>query len=227
MPEPLTKLERRILDFVVDYLRRNTYQPSIREIGRRFDIKSTKTVSEHLQSLADKGWIERDPSRSRGVRLWGLDLLGEAVRVPVYPGVAPVGGAFTGVEPSEWLRLDRKLAGASGSFCVTMVGDSMAGEAILDGDLLVVGGAERDELEPGDIVVARLRGELVVKRYFPRGGEAVLEPANPDYAPILVHKGDDFVVLGRVLGVYRRVREPEAVAVSGVPAGGRRAESGH
>jgi len=104
---------------------------------------------------------------------------------------------------------------------------SMAGEAILDGDLLVVGGAERDELEPGDIVVARLRGELVVKRYFPRGGEAVLEPANPDYAPILVHKGDDFVVLGRVLGVYRRVREPEAVAVSGVPAGGRRAESGH
>jgi repressor LexA len=72
MPKPLTSLERRILDFIVEYLRRNTYQPSIREIGSRFGIKSTKTVSEYLQSLADKGWIERDSSRSRGVRVIGL-----------------------------------------------------------------------------------------------------------------------------------------------------------
>ena len=52
MPEPLTKIERRILNYLVDYLKENTYQPSIREIGKRFGIKSTKTVSEHLQSLA-------------------------------------------------------------------------------------------------------------------------------------------------------------------------------
>ncbi|HEX5521520.1 MAG TPA: hypothetical protein VFX29_07465, partial [Longimicrobiaceae bacterium] len=64
MPDRLTKLERRILDYMVDYLKRNTYQPSIREIGKRFNIKSTKTVSEHLQALADKGFIERDASRS-------------------------------------------------------------------------------------------------------------------------------------------------------------------
>ena len=67
MPEPLTRIETQILDYLIEYLRRNTYQPSIREIGRQFDIKSTKTVSEHLQSLADKGWIElsveHDPER--------------------------------------------------------------------------------------------------------------------------------------------------------------------
>jgi repressor LexA len=74
LPEPLTELERRVLEYMVDYLRGNTYQPSIREIGRRFGIKSTKTVAEHLQALARKGWVERDPSRSRGVRLLGLDL---------------------------------------------------------------------------------------------------------------------------------------------------------
>jgi hypothetical protein len=72
MPEPLTDLERRVLEYLVQYLRSNTYQPSIREIGREFALKSTKTVSELLQSLADKGWIERDPSRSRGVRLLGV-----------------------------------------------------------------------------------------------------------------------------------------------------------
>src|SRR3712207_8940291 len=74
MPEPLSKMERRILDYIVDYLKRNTYQPSIREIGKRFGIKSTKTVSEHLQSLADKGYIERDASRSRGVKILGMNL---------------------------------------------------------------------------------------------------------------------------------------------------------
>src|SRR5687767_12996901 len=82
MPHPISNLERRILDFIVDYLRRNTYQPSIREIARRFGIKSTKTVSEYLQSLADKGWIERDPSRSRGVRVLGLSMNAVTVTVP-------------------------------------------------------------------------------------------------------------------------------------------------
>ena len=74
MPEPLTELERHVLEYLVQYLRSNTYQPSIREIGREFSIKRTKTVSELLQSLADKGWIERDPSRSRGVPLLCLQL---------------------------------------------------------------------------------------------------------------------------------------------------------
>ena len=84
MPNPLSSLERRILDVIVDYLRRNTYQPSIREIARRFGIKSTKTVSEYLQSLADKGWIERDPARSRGVRVIGLAINAGTVTVPQY-----------------------------------------------------------------------------------------------------------------------------------------------
>src|SRR5262245_15201359 len=82
MPKPLTSTERRIIDSLVEYRRKNTYQPSIREIGKRFGIKSTKTVSEYLQSLADKGWVERDPSRSRGVRLISLELNPDTVTVP-------------------------------------------------------------------------------------------------------------------------------------------------
>ena len=71
MPDPLTHIERKVYNYLLDFLSQNTYQPSVREIGRRFKIKSTKTVSELLQSLAKKGYIERDPSRSRGVRLLG------------------------------------------------------------------------------------------------------------------------------------------------------------
>src|SRR2546430_2497554 len=148
MPEPLTKLERRILDYLVDYLRRNTYQPSIREIGRRFDIKSTKTVSEYLQSLADKGWIERDPSRSRGVKLLGVDLSSDTVTVPCYRDRMARDAAV------DEFEIDRKLAGARGSFCVAMNGNSMESAGFRDGDLLLAEPVALADLENGDTIVA-------------------------------------------------------------------------
>jgi tRNA(adenine34) deaminase len=72
MPEPLTDLERDVLDYIIAYLRRNTFQPSIREIGRQFAVPSTRKVSEILKALEVKGWIERTRSRSRGVRVLGF-----------------------------------------------------------------------------------------------------------------------------------------------------------
>ena len=72
MAEPLTSLESSVYQYLIDFTAENTYQPSIRDIGARFKIKSTKTVSDLLQSLTRKGYIERDPARSRGVRLLGF-----------------------------------------------------------------------------------------------------------------------------------------------------------
>ncbi|HET9983508.1 MAG TPA: transcriptional repressor LexA [Longimicrobiales bacterium] len=211
MPEPLTKLERRILDYLVDYLRRNTYQPSIREIGRRFDIKSTKTVSEYLQSLADKGWIERDPSRSRGVKLLGIDLHPRTVSVPCFEEAAALGD----------LELDRKLVGGTGAFSVVMAGNGMAEVGVHHGDLLLAEPATADELDEGDVVVVRVRGELAVKRFFRRGGEAVLEPSSSDYPPALLRAGGDVILIGRVVSVLRRLRAPLAAAPVAAAAGGR------
>jgi repressor LexA len=201
MPEPLTSLERRILDYVIEYLRRNTYQPSIREIGRRFDIKSTKTVSEYLQSLADKGWIERDPSRSRGVRLLGIDLGADTVRVPCFESLGPDGADG---EPIDEIGVDRRLAGTPGSCFLVMKGDSMTGAGIYPGDLLLVEPVDEEDLDEGTIVAACVDGETTVKRYFRRGGEVVLEPANPDYAPTLVRVGH-YTLAGRVTVVFRRL----------------------
>ncbi len=212
MPETLTKIERRILDYIIDSLKRNTYQPSIREIGKRFGIKSTKTVSEHLQSLADKGYIERDASRSRGVRLLGVDLAPNVVQVPYYGRIAAGQPALLRDDVEDEFELDRKLVGAPDAFFLEAKGESMEGMGILDGDLVLVEPVEVGELEDGDIVAARLGGEATVKRYFARGDEIVLEPANPDYAPILVRDDSDFTVLGRVTGVFRRfTREQTAV----------------
>lgn len=206
MPDPLSKMERRILDYLIDYLRRNTYQPSIREIGKRFGIKSTKTVSEYLQSLADKGYIEREASRSRGVRIVGLELQGsDTVTVPYYGRIAAGEPALLRDHVDAEFFLDPKLAGSPDSFFLEVRGDSMEGKGILEGDLVLVEPVEDDrEVDNGEIVAARLGGEATVKRYFRRDADVVLEPANTDYAPILVKDFEDFAVLGRVVGLYRR-----------------------
>lgn len=223
MPESLTKLERRILDYLIDYVRHHTYQPSIREIGKRFDIKSTKTVSEYLQALADKGWIERDPTRSRGVRLLGVDLGAETVTVPCYDAeTAAVPHARPVVESFE---LDRRLAGSNAAFFVSMRGNSMEGAGIHDGDLLLVEPVAADELDGGDLVAVKLGTELTVKRYFRRNGEVVLQPASSDYAPTLVREGAAFTLWGRVIGVFRRLRLPVAASSQPVAASGGEGES--
>jgi repressor LexA len=191
MSKPLSSLERRILDFIVDYLRRNTYQPSIREIARRFGIKSTKTVSEYLQSLANKGWIERDPSRSRGVRVIGLGMNVETVTVPQYER-----GGGNGDQPVSMFELDRQLVGGAGTFIVALAQDEEAPDGLRTGDLLIVEPLAADELDNGDLAVLRTGAGTTVCKWA--GGAA----QNP------------VAVSGRVLSVIRRVRAPETVTAT-------------
>ncbi len=213
MPEALSKIERRILNYLVDYLKEHTYQPSIREIGKRFGIKSTKTVSEHLQSLAGKGHIERDASRSRGVRILGMNLAPGVLSVPCYGRIAAGIPALLRDDVREEFELDRKLVSSSDAFILEVHGDSMTGMGIVEGDLAIVEPVDERDLENGDIVAARIDGDASVKRYFANGGKVVLEPANPGYAPILVHEHNDFVILGRVTGIHRRFTRAHTEAV--------------
>jgi repressor LexA len=219
MPEPLSKIERRILNYLVDYLKENTYQPSIREIGKRFGIKSTKTVSEHLQALADKGHIERDASRSRGVRIVGMNLYPAVLSAPLYGKIAAGTPALLRDHVREIYELDRKLAPSADSFLLEVKGHSMNGAGIEDGDLVVVEPVDGDDVRDGDVVAARIDGDAAIKRYFARDGKVILEPANPDFAPILVNEHDDFCVLGRVSGLFRRyAREGAAKSHASAPA---------
>src|SRR5215469_13579449 len=87
MSEPLTQLEKRVYHYMIDFLAENTYQPSIREIARKFRIRSTKTVSDLLHALETKGFITREESRSRGVRLLGFAAAGSTRPVPYYGAI--------------------------------------------------------------------------------------------------------------------------------------------
>lgn len=202
MQTPLTTLERRILDYLVEYLRNHTYQPSIREIGQRFGIRSTKTVSEYLQSLADKGWIERDPSRSRGVRLIGLEMSPQTVTVPRYSN-----GAARTDTVTESFELDRSFAGASGVFCIRMVGDALARDGVLDGDLLIIEPVDADQLVEGDLIYLRAGAEPIVRRYAGR------EPGDLAHGQLA----------GRVISMVRNFRSstPATVPLATVSASAR------
>ena len=203
MAEPLSKVEEDILDYLVEYLRENTYQPSIREIGRRFDIKSTKTVSEHLQALARKGYLQRDAARSRGVKILGLDLAANSLQLPLYGKVAAGDKPLQNEGVTGRVAVDRQFVSSPDTFALRVDGESMEGAGIHDGDFVLVDPAEQEELHDGDTVAVRAGGKPLVKQYYDREGEVVLQPANPDHPPIVVREVEDFAVLGKVVGLYR------------------------
>lgn len=206
MSEPLSQLEKRVYHYMIDFLAENTYQPSIREIAREFRIKSTKTVSDLLHSLELKGYIEREESRSRGVRILGFSATGNTQPVPYY------GQPFAG-EPtllpehrSGFITMDRRFLASEDVFFLKVKGDSMAGRAILDGDYVMI--RPSTDANDGDIVAARFGAETTIKTLRRTDDAIKLEPAN-DNESFHVGPNDDFKVFGVVTGVFRPFWEHE------------------
>ena len=188
---------------MVQYLRANTYQPSIREIGERFGIKSTKTVSEHLQALADKGFLERDPSRSRGVKILGVDLSAQSVSVPCFSEV-PDGRRR---KADLHLSLDRRLAGEKGAFFVRAGANELALLGVHEGDYVLVEPASLAELEDGAVVAARVQLASGFYRMTRNGGGLHLEPLRPGAESAVVEDLEDLEIVGKVAAFYRRFDE--------------------
>ncbi|HUF65192.1 MAG TPA: transcriptional repressor LexA [Gemmatimonadaceae bacterium] len=205
MAEPLTSLESSVYQYLIDFTAENTYQPSIRDIGARFKIKSTKTVSDLLQSLTRKGYIERDPARSRGVRLLGFAGGFNTQPVPYYGRIHAGEPALLAENRESYITLDRRFVPAPDAFFLRVKGDSMAGKCIADGDYVLVN--PDTKAQEGDIVAARLGEEATIKTYSLRDGHVVLRAAADGERDITVKNGDDFSVLGVVSGVFRPMAE--------------------
>jgi len=207
MTEPLTPLERRVYHYLIDFLAENTYQPSIREIAKKFRIKSTKTVSDLLASLSTKGFIERDHSRSRGVRIVGHASQASTQPVPFYGRIHAGEPALLPEHRAGFLTMDRRFLPTDDVFFLRVKGESMIGRGIFDGDYVLVSPSTR--AKDGDIVAARLGEEATIKTMTHRGATIVLEPANEADRAIEVGPRDDFAVLGVVCGVFRPFMERE------------------
>ena len=213
MPDELTTIEQQVYHYLLDFLAENTYQPSIREIGKKFRIKSTKTVSDILQALARKGYIERDASRSRGVRLIGFGGASQTQPVPYYGKIAAGQPSLLPENKQGHITVDRRFLASDDTFMLRVKGDSMTGRCIQDGDYVLV--TPSTQPKDGDVVAARLGDDATVKVLQHRGTNIVLVPANPAEKEIVVRPGVDFEFLGVVTGVFRPMIDKN---IGGVPA---------
>jgi repressor LexA len=206
MPDPLSPLERKVYRYLIDFLAEHTYQPSVREIGQRFQIRSTKTVAALLQTIADKGYIERAPGRSRGVKLLGYSSIGNVQPIPHYGTVHNGPSAFGQDDVLRYVAMDRTFVTADDAFLLSVPDDRVAGRGIARGDLVLVDPAAR--ARDGDLVAARIGDEYIVRTIEHRGANIVLWTADMEPTQQALGTGDDFTILGVVATVVRALREP-------------------
>ena len=203
MVAPLTPTQRRVLDFLREFVERHRFAPTAAEIAGRFGI-AVKNGFYYLELLERKGYIRRKRHHPRRIEFAGENLSRSAVRIPVL-GRVPAGGPREAIEEVEGeLLLDPDLVGEGEVFSLRVKGDSMTGAHICDGDHVVVRSQAR--AEEGEIVVAVIDGEATVKRFRRWKGKVRLEAANPAYPPIVVPAGaPSFRIAGKVVGVYRKL----------------------
>ncbi|MBW8485950.1 transcriptional repressor LexA [Actinomadura parmotrematis] len=198
--------QQRILAVIQDWAARYGYAPSTRQIGDAVGLRSASSVSRHLASLEDKGFLRRGAAVARPIDVRSFlpreraRETGGAVAVPVVGDIA-AGVPITAEEHlDDTLTLPRELTGRGTVFALRVRGDSMVDAAICDGDMVVV--RRQPEAHSGQIVAAMIDGEATVKVYRRRGGHVLLEPRNPAYDVI---DGDEATVLGIVVSVLRSV----------------------
>jgi len=200
----LTERQREVLDAIRTYRSDRGYIPSIRELGRMLGISSLRGVTIHLDALEKKGWIKRErTSRSISV-LAPLAPGPESTPARAVPllGTIAAGLPLLAVENVEsYIPLPPELAERTGEmFALKVKGDSMIGDHILDGDVIVV--QSQATANNGAIVAAIIGDEATVKRLDSRSKPPRLLASNPNYEPIEL-AGEDARILGQIVGLVR------------------------
>jgi repressor LexA len=199
----LTSKQKSIYEFLSTTIREKGYAPSIPEIGQRFKITSTRGVFDHLKALERKGYIKRVGKRAiEIVSPSGRSALPEAKEIPIV-GRVRAGAPILAEENIEgFFPVASELTRGKESFALKVKGDSMIEDGIQDGDLVII--RQQHTAENGDIVCALIANEATLKRFYRKGNEITLKPANKNYDPIVVSKGE-FRILGKATGVIRKL----------------------
>ena len=190
MPRTSNKAEL-ILDYVNQFVQENGYAPSVREIGAAVGLRSTASVSYHLQALQDKGLLLSPGAKGRK----------RAIVTSLRPGQIPVIGVVTAGLPILAVENQEGTMcwdGDPGCFALRVRGESMINAGILDGDKVVV--RPQQSADNGQIVVARIEDEATVKRLLRKNGEIWLMPENDNYSPI---DGSEAQIIGIVKALAR------------------------
>lgn len=207
----LTERQQAVLAFVHEHLELHNYPPSVREIGDAVGLASPSSVHAHLNTLEEKGYLRRDPTKPRALEVARdpdtmLELKPSVARNVPLVGEIAAGAPIVAEERVDSVYpLPKDLVGDGTLFMLKVRGESMIEAGVFDGDLVVI--REQPQVEQGDMCAALIDGEATVK-FFRRtkSGEIFLDPANAAYDPIPVTAAQDARIMGKVTAVLRSVR---------------------
>lgn len=199
MREPLTDRQQEILRFVTEYVQKNGYAPSVREIARAFKIGTPKGAADHLKALERKGYISRHGRSPRALRILHTP--------PGAPNVIPILGRIAAGHPvfaeenfEGTLELPSDTFARGDVFAVKVKGDSMEGDHIVDGDFAII--KKQQAVANGDIAAVMIENEVTLKRVYVQRNRIELRPSNPKYKSIFADK--NVTILGKMVGLIRK-----------------------
>ena len=209
MTDDLTPRQRDVLGFIQAHAEGEGVPPTLQQIADAFGFRQACAAHKHVRRLQQAGYLEVRPNEARGIRVVGgaapagtrLKVRDDRLALPVLGRVAagaPI-GADAGIE--RHVLLDRALFSSRPDYLLRVKGDSMRDDGIFDGDLVAVQRAS--DARNGQVVVARIDGEITIKRLERTRSKLRLLPRNPDYAPIEVAPGSDFAIEGIYCGLVR------------------------
>lgn len=199
----LTPKQERVVECIAAFQRTHGYPPTLRELAAALHVKAIGTVQGYLRALRKKGVLEHHKDRARALRVvqagrtpWDVPIVGHvAAGQPVLApehisGTLPCGGLVP--DPGH-------------TFALQVHGDSMINAGILDGDYVLV--QQQATARDGDIIVVRVDDEVTVKRFFREGPRRIrLVAENPTMPPLVYTDAARVEIIGKVVGVYRRVK---------------------
>lgn len=204
---PLSGKQREVLFFIIKRIKEDGYPPSIREIAYELNINSPAGAVRHLTALEQKGYIRRS-SGARAIQILEEpnakkeSAVGGVVYLPMIGRIA-AGSPILAEENVEGFRpVSKRLVRHPHAFLLKVHGDSMIGDHILDGDLVVV--QPQNTANDGDIVVALADEEATVKRFYRQKGYIELRPSNAKYKPMRFNQ-ENVQIQGKVVGVERKL----------------------
>ena len=203
----LTERQQAILDFINEYVQKNGFPPSVREIGSHFGVYPA-TVQDHISALQRKGYLQKKPFQSRTLSVASPSRRTErdGTAIPIVGKVAAGMPLLAQENIEEMIQLPKEWAPA-GAFLLRVQGNSMEGAHILNGDYVLI--HPQETAANGEIVVALIGDEATVKRFYRSERGITLKPENPKFLPIQIERNEaaSFKLVGKVMGVLRVMKK--------------------
>jgi len=201
---PVTAKQRRIFEFIRRYIDSNHEAPTIAEIGRQFQMRSSASVHAVLTALEREGLIKRIPNVSRGIQIVQKEGGGgdDDNEIPLL-GTVAAGQPIEAILSHDTISVPKDFQGHGRTFALRVRGESMIDENIQDGDIIIV--SSQKTAENGQVVVALIDGNFATVKKFYREPEFIrLEPANPQFKPIFIKTEERIQIQGVVRGLIRK-----------------------